>query len=167
LGECNIANETFDPRENLRTIISTLKAVNPDDWDEQKVISITHKGIDYDIPIYLSEESSSLDEPPFPFIDINLMECDYDPNNIKADTRKMEAYMDVGFWFTINDEIDPATFGKEVLDELQDNIRTNQEACGFDAHFISIRKIRLQREGNGRQVVYHYIIEIYAIYYDV
>lgn len=159
-------SETFDPRENLRTIISTLKAINPDDWEEQKVITFTYDSTDYMIPIFLSEESSSLEEPPFPFIDINLGKCTYDPHDVGATTRRMEAYMDVGFYFTASDDIVPSTFGKAVLDELQDNIRSNQETCGFAADFLSIRNIRLLREGSGRQVVYHYVIEIYAIFYD-
>jgi len=95
------------------------------------------------------------------------MQCDYDPHDIGALTRKMEAYMDVGIWFTANDNQTPATFGKAILDELIDQVRDNQETCGFNAHFINVRNVRLQREGSGRQVVYHYIVEIYAIYYDV
>ena len=163
---CSIA-ESFDPRENIRDVIGTSKAVNPDSWDEQYVLTITHEGDSYDIPIYLSEESSSFDEPPFPFIDINIMRCDYDPHDIGALTRKMEAYMDVGFWFTAQDHQTPATFGKAVLDELIDKVRDNQETCGFNAHFINVRNVRLIREGSGRQVVFHYVVEIYAIYYDV
>jgi len=160
-------SSSFDPRENIRTIICTEKYTNPDSWDAQKVISITHQGLSYDIPIYLSEESSSLDEPPFPFIDINLMQCTYDPHDIGATTRKMEAYMDVGFYFTTSDLKTPATFGKAVMDELIDKIRDYQETCSFDASFVNVRNVRLLREDDGRQVVYHYVVEIYAIYYDV
>jgi len=158
---------SLDPRENIREIIGTSKAVNPDSWDEQYVITVTADGMDYDIPIYLSEESSSLDEPPFPFIDLNIMNVDYEPHDIGAETRKMEAYIDVGFWFTANDEYDPSTLGKAVMDELQDRVRTEQESCNFNSHFVNIRSVKLQRDGNGKQAIYHYIIEIYAIYYDV
>jgi len=159
-------SESFDPRENIRTIIGTSKAVNPDSWDEELVLSITHQGLTFNIPIYLAEESSSLDEPPFPFVDINLMNVEYVPHDVGATTRKMEAYMDLGFWFTYTDDVDPATFGKAVLDELIDKIRDNQETCGFNAFFVNVRNIRLLREGSGRQVVFHYVIELYAIYYD-
>lgn len=158
--------DSLDPRENIRETIGTSKAINPDSWDEQYVITVTADGIDYDIPIYLSEESSSLEEPPFPFIDLNIMNTTYEPHDVAASTRKMESYIDVGFWFTANDEYDPATLGKAVMDKLQDLIRTEQESCNFNAHFVNIRNVKLMRDGNGKQAIYHYVIEIYALYYD-
>ncbi|RLI63603.1 MAG: hypothetical protein DRO67_05480 [Candidatus Asgardarchaeum californiense] len=160
-------SESLDPRELIRTTIGTSKAVNPDSWDEQQVLSITVSNIDYNIPIYLSEESSSLEEPPFPFIDINLMSVNYEPHDIGATTRKMEAYLDVGIWFTANDNYDPAIFGKAIVDKLIDQVRDNQELCAFGSeYFINVRRVRLLRSGQGRQVVYHYVIEMYVINYD-
>lgn len=158
---------SFDPREDIRETVGTSKAINPDSWGEQYVLSVTADGMDYDIPIYLAEDSSSLEEPPFPFIDLNIMNVTYEPHDVGALTRKMEAYIDVGFWFTANDEYDPSTFGKTVMDELQDVIRTQQESCNFQAHFINVRSVKLRRDGSGKQAIYHYVIEIYAIYYDL
>ena len=160
-------SESLDPRELIRTTIGTSKAVNPDSWEEFDVLSISVSGIDYDVPIYLSEEAASLEEPPFPLIDINLMKVDYEPHDVGATTRKHEAYLDVGIWFTANDNYSPAVFGKALLDELIDQVRSNQEVCGFgNDHFVNVRSVRLLREGSGRQVIYHYVVEIYLIYYD-
>lgn len=158
---------SFDCRKDIRETIGTLKAINNDDWEEQYVISVTADGMDYDIPIYLSEESASLEEPPFPFIDLNIMNVTYEPHDVGALTRKMESFIDVGFWFTANDEYDPSTFGKAVMDELQDVIRTQQESCNFQAHFVNVRSVKLRRDGSGKQAIYHYVIEIYAIYYSL
>ena len=158
---------SFDPRELVRSTIGTSKAVNPDSWDEHYVLSITNEGDTYNIPVYLSEESASLEEPPFPFIDINLMKVTYEPHDVGATTRKHEAYLDVGIWFTANDNYTPAIFGKAILDKLIDQVRSEQEVCGFgNDHFVNVRNVRLQREGRGKQVIYHYIVEIYLIYYD-
>ena len=158
---------SFDPRELVRSTIGTSKSVNPDSWDEHYVLSITDEGLSYNIPIYLAEESASLEEPPFPFIDINLMTVNYEPHDVGATTRKMEAYLDVGIWFTANDNYSPATFGKAILDKLLDQMRSEQEICGFgNDHFANVRNVSLKRDTIGRQVVYHYVVEIYLIYYD-
>lgn len=158
---------SYDPRELIRSTIGTSKAVNPDSWEEQYVLTITHEGITYNIPIYLSEESLSKDLPSLPLIDINLMQVDYDPHDIGATTRKHEAYLDVGFYFTQSDEIDVATFGKAVVDELIDKVRSYQEACSFGGNsFVNVKGVRLLRNEKEKQVVYQYVIEIYCIYYD-
>ena len=98
---------------------------------------------------------------------MNLMLVDYDPHDVGATTRKHEAYIDVGVWFCQADEINPTTFGKAIVDELIDKVRTTQESCGFsNISFTNIRSVRLLTEDNGRQVVYHYVIELYCLYYD-
>jgi len=162
-----MAYESFDPREVIRTQIGTNKATNPDDWEEQKVLTITHQGISYDIPMYMSEESLSKELPTLPFIDMNLMRVDYDPHDIGATTRKHEAYLDIGVYFTQSDEIDATTFGKAIVDELLNQLRTNQDSCAFTGiNYLYLRNVRLLKQDNEKQVVYQYVIEVYCIYYD-
>jgi len=162
-----MSHTSYDPRELIRSTIGTSKAVNPDSWDEQYVLSITYEGINYDIPIYLSEESLSKDLPSLPLIDVNLMQVDYDPHDIGATTRKQEAYLDIGFYFTVSDEYDAAGFGKAVLDEVLDKVRSYQETCSFGgSSFVNVRGVRLLRNTTEKQVVYQYVIEVYCIYYD-
>lgn len=164
---------SFDPRKHIRETIGTSKAINPDSWDEQYVLSITSSGLDYDIPIYLAEETKSDEQPSFPFIDMNLMQGDYEPHDIGATTRKCEAYIDIGIWYTASDEVNATDFGKDIVDQLINQVRTNQDSCNFtNVSYIYVRNVKLLREEQmskkqtGRQVVYHYVVEIYVIYYD-
>jgi len=63
--------------------------------------------------------------------------------------------------------IDTTSFGKDVLDELVSQVRDNQESCQFNRNtFINVGQVRLRKEDSGKQVVYQYVIEVYAIYYD-
>lgn len=160
-------NLTYDPRDLIRETIGEQKALNPDSWDEQWCLTITENDIEYNIPIYLLEESKSKDLPPLPLIDISIVEVDYEPHDIGALTRKCEAYLDVGVYYTCSDEINPQSFGKAILDELMSRVRDEQENCNFgNSAFISVRSIRQRKEEIGRQVVYQFIVEIYCLYYD-
>lgn len=165
-----MSHSSFDPRICIREIIGESYAVNPNDWDEQYCIQVEDKKRNtLNVPIYLSEEIKSLDLPNLPFIDIKLMTVSYVPHDIGARTRKCEAYYDVGIWFTHTDNIDSTTFGKTIADEIQNQIRTHQEVCGFKdcpIDFINIGKVRYLEERNGRQVVFHYVVEVYCLYYD-
>jgi hypothetical protein len=161
--------ESYDPRECIRGIIGETHAIKEDSWEEQSCVTIENNGEIQYIPIYLSEEVQSLDAPSMPFIDIKLMLVNYTPHDIGALTRKHEAYLDVGVWFTHVDDVDSTTFGKKIIDKIQDQIRTTQENCGFyDCHidFINLRSVRYIEETQGRQVIYRYVLEIYCIYYD-
>jgi hypothetical protein len=159
---------SYDPRSLIRGIIGTSKAMNPDSWEEQYVLPVSHNGITYNIPIYLGEESMSKDLPAFPLIDMNLLRVDYEPHDVGARTRKHEAYIDIGIFYSQSDEIDSTTFGKAILDTLVDAIRSNQETCSFGpSSFVSIRSVRALRNDNANQVVYQYNVELYCLYYDL
>lgn len=161
---------SYDPRRAIRDVICGLYAIKKGSWDEQYCITVENKhGDDIRVPVYLSEETKSLEQPSFPFIDIKLMLVNYTPHDIGALTRKHEAYFDVGIWFTLTDEVDSATFGKTITDEIQNQIRSTQELCGFHGcpiDFINVRAVRYLEETDGRQVVFHYVVELYCIYYD-
>lgn len=170
MGASNLA-ESYDPRLKIRETIGTSYAVDSGSWDEQYCIKIEDKhGDDVYVPIYLSEEVKSLDLPSMPLIEIKLMSVTYEPHDIGALTRKHEAYYDINIWFTHTDNVDSTTFGKTIIDEIQDQIRTTQEVCGFSEcpiQFASIRTVRYREDRNGRQVVYNYIVELYCLYYDL
>jgi hypothetical protein len=158
---------SYDPRSLIRSIIGTSKAINMENWDEQYVLVVSYDSKSYNVPIYLGEESLSKDLPAFPLIDMNLHLVDYEPNDVGAKTRKHEAYLDVGIYYSQSDDIDSAEFGKAILDTLIDAIRTNQEACAFGPScFVNVRSVRSMRNDNANQVVYKYNIEIYCLYYD-
>lgn len=161
---------SYDVRTCIREIIGTPRAINPDRWEDQYCIDIENRhGDTIYIPIYLAEEVKSETQPSMPFIDIKMMLTTYTPQDIGALTRKHEAYLDVGIWFTNTDEVDSTEFGRTIADEIQDQIRTTQEACGFHdcpIDFISVRAVRYLEEKEARQIIYHYVVEVYVIYYD-
>jgi hypothetical protein len=165
-----MAHTSYDPRKKIRETIGTLHAVKKGSWDEQYCIPIADShGDTLYIPIYLGEEAKSLDEPSMPFIDIKIMLVEYTPHDVGALTRRHKAYLDVGIWFTHTDNVDSTAFGKKIIDKLQNLIRTTQENCGFSGcpiDFININTVRYLEESNGRQVVFHYVLELYCIYYD-
>ncbi len=91
----------------------------------------------------------------------------YEPQDVGALTRKQEAVIDVGIYYTVADDVDSADFGKAIVDELISQIRTTQENCGFeDISFTNIRAVRFRKEESGKQVVCQYVVELYCLYYD-
>jgi hypothetical protein len=161
---------SYDPRIAIRNTIGTLYAIKKGSWDEQRCIRVTDNfGNRLYLPIYLAEEVNSKDLPSMPFISIHMREVQYTPHDIRARTRKHEAYYDVGVWFTATDNIDTTTFGKVIVDEIQHQIRSRQENCGFSdcpINFMTVESVRYLEQTQGAQVVYHYVVEVYCIYYD-
>ena len=158
---------SHDPRKSVRgTICST--------WWKEGVgdifyISITdNKGAPIKVPMFLSEELKTESIKEMPWLEMDLADCKYDPQDIGAVTREAEAYIDISLEFANTDNIDAASFGKKVMDELQKQIRTHQKNCTFNADttFVSIRHIRHLRENRAHQVVFKYVAELYVLYYD-
>lgn len=156
---------SYDYRETIREVIGTEKALNPDSWEEQWVLEVTHNGETYDVPMYMCEETRSKDLPAFPFIDMCLMRCDYKPHDIAARTREHEAYIDVSVYYTQSDEYDSASFGRAIMDALVDAVRDAQQACGFGENFVNVQSIKLHKD-NGKTVVFRYLVEIYCVWWD-
>ena len=156
---------SFDCRKSIREKIGTSW------WTEEDGESWNISALDNDtapirIPIYLAEEVKTESLKEMPFIDLNLAHVTYITNNVQGDKRKVEAYIDVGLWYTDTDNLDITSFGKKIIDELQDKIRSNQ--CTFTGiDYITIVDVRLQRETMAHQVIFHYIITVYCEYYDL
>jgi hypothetical protein len=156
---------SFDPRKEVRTKIGTQI------WDKDKgtgyaIQAADSKGKTIYVPIYLSEEVRSEVLANMPFIDVNLALCTYTPQDVGAVTRQHEAYLDFGIWFTDTDNIDVTLFGKTICDEIVNQIRTNQ--CAFDnISFINVEEVRHIKEVQAHQVVYHYVVTVYVLWYDV
>jgi len=157
---------SFDPRKDIRTVIGT-------DWyieEEGDISVVTVLDKNYDtvrIPLRLSEQTrtESLDE--LPYIEMALIHTSYEPHDIGATTRKREAYIDCHLYFTDTDNIDSTSFGKDVMDKMQDLIRDAH--CTFASTyrmFVNISDVRYIAEPKAHQVVFHYVFEIYAIHYD-
>jgi len=156
---------SFDCRKSIRETIGTTWWTEEDGETWNSTVT-DNDGTTIRIPIYLAEEVKSESLKEMPFIDLNLALVNYITNNVQGDKRKVEAYIDIGLWYTNTDNINITSFGKKIIDELQDKIRTNQ--CLFTGiDYITIENVKLLREPLAHQIVYHYVITVYAEYYDL
>lgn len=160
-----MAYVSFDPRKSIREKIGTTWW-SEEDGETWNISAVDNDSTTIRIPIYLAEEVKSESLKEMPFIDLNLALVNYITNNVQGDKRKVEAYLDIGLWYTDTDNINATSFGKKIIDELQDKIRTNQ--CLFTGiDYITIERVKLERETQAHQVVFHYIITVYCEYYDL
>jgi len=156
---------SFDPRKTIRSVIGT------DFWDKDKgalyaLTTTDSKGKIQYIPFLLSEEVKAEVLMNMPFLEMNLAYCLYEPHDIGASTRKHDAYIDIGLWFADTDNIDVTSFGKDICDNIVNEIRTNQ--CSFPGiTFINVEDIRHIRETRAHQIVFHYVITVYCLWYDL
>lgn len=158
---------SLDPRKIIRTAIGTTW------YDEEEGDLLTVNVTDNDnetvrIPIRLDEEFKTESIDKLPVLIMKLANVTYDPANVAATVRKEEAYIDIDLIFTDTDNIDTTSFGKKVMDKLQDLVRDYQ--CTFAADekmFINIESVRYIPEIKAHQVVFHYVCTIYCIFYDL
>jgi len=162
-----MAYSSLDVRTKIRQLLGTLR-LNEDD-EEEYVISIDnpeYASKPIYVPIYFSEEINSNVLPAMPFLELEPLTSMYEPQDIGAATRKMEEWITMHFYFTNIDDIVPENFAKTLKDYLQNTIRTNQ--CSTSGiTFMNIEEERFERETDGHQEVYHYIITLYVLYYDI
>lgn len=159
--------DSFDPREALRTIITTAADLFQTGIDQRVIEIIDAKGNKYKIPIYLTEESKSDILPPLPFVEFGLLHALAIPQDIGASTRKNEAIMDVHVYWQKSDDIEQNKFGKLISDKLCDVIRINQCGTVAGTHFINVTNTGgVLTENYARQVVYHRVMEVYVLFYD-
>ena len=157
---------SFDPRKDIRTVIGTAW------WNEEEgsisVVTVTDANSELvRVPLRMAEETKteSLDE--MPYIEMSLAYVDYNEWDIGAETRQREAYIDCHLYFTDTDNIDSTSFGNDVISQMHELVRSAQ--CTFGTTykmFVNINEVRYIREERAHQVVFHYVLTIYAIHYD-
>lgn len=158
---------SFDPREVLRTVITTSADLFSNGTDERVITVTDTAGNDYRIPIYLVEESKSDELKPLPMIELGLLHETASPQDIGASTRKHEAIIDVKISWTKNDNVEQSKFGKLITDKLCDVIRINQCGTVTGTHFINVQSTgRVLIENGPRQVIYYRVMEVYVLWYD-
>lgn len=162
-----MAITSHDPRKSVRSTIGTAS------WEESigdyYYIAVTdNDGKSIRVPIFMSEEVKTESIKEMPWIEMDLAMCTYEPHDVGAVTRKAEAYIDISVEFADTDNIDAASFGKKVIDELISQVRTHQMNCTFpvDTTFVSVQDVRHLRENRAHQVVFKYILTLYVLYYD-
>jgi hypothetical protein len=165
-SEFAIAYPTFEPREIVRTALTTSWDINEDGTSEN-VMNITdskHNAIK--IPIYLTEETKSGILPSLPFIELGLLHVNSAPQDIAASTRKNEAYIDINIYYTTMDNVDPVDLGKKICDKISGYIR-NYQSTTTGIHFMNITNTsKVFIENYGKQVVFHRNMELYCLFYD-
>ena len=155
--------ESFDPRKTIRETIGTLKY---DDEDNiYYYLSVDNNENDsVEIPLYLHEEIRSGELPYLPYIVMRILRVRYIPHNISATTREHQAILGILVQYSDTDDIDRTSFGKKILDELQNQIRTNQ--ASITNMFMNINNVRQVDSNYGHQVVYGWNVELYVRYHD-
>lgn len=157
---------SFDPRKTIRSAIGTAWWI-PEEGDVS-VVTVSGNYGDIRIPIRMDEEFKTESIDNYPVLIMKLATVTYDPANVAATVRKQEAHIDVDLVFIDTDDIDTTSFGKKVMDKLQDLIRDYQSTCAADnKFFINIESVRYIPEPSAHQVVFHYVCTIYCIYYDL
>lgn len=156
----------FEPRQSIIDKISTSYDVDKDGTLESCVTVTGNRNNIIYIPLYFSEEVKSESLPEMPYGELRIVSVEYEPHDIGASTRKMEAYIDLHIYFTNIDGISRKTFAEKIKDKLQDEIRTNQ--CSFtNITFININSDTYVIEEKEKQTYFHYICTIYCLYYDL
>jgi hypothetical protein len=161
-----MAYEAYDPRDDIRAKIGT----NRYDFDREESY-YTIDVVDDDartihIPMYDREEVKSGEQPNLPFISMALAHVINEPHDVRASTRKFIAYIDIDVAYVATDNINIKDFGKKIKNELHDKIRAYQETTN-GVFFMNIDDERYIDETNPRQMVFHYILTLQCIFYDV
>lgn len=162
-----MAYEAFDPRKAYREAHGTERDVNHDGTNEY-CLTVTVRDETVYVPMYISEEIQSENLPELPYIEMEIPPggTTYEPHDIGAATRKIESMILLHVYFTDTDNIDRTEFAKKIKDKLHDITRTNQSITP-GITFMNIEDDGLEEETDGRRVVFHYIVTLYCLYYDL
>lgn len=158
---------SFDPRKAFRESLGTSKY--DDDGNLFYYLSVTdNENQPLLVPMYLSEEIKSEDEPKLPFMYMHIPPdgTEYEPHDIKAATRKVETEIKIHIYIPDLDNIDRTSLAKKIKDELHNLVRNNQSTTS-GITFMNLQREGMEPETDGRQVVYHYTATLYCLYYDL
>lgn len=161
----------FDPRTNLISSIGYRYDFNFDDIDES-CVSVTYpslgkKGDTCYIPMFQPDEVRTGELPIFPFIEITLVSSPKQTHNIGGDTHLRECYFDFNLYIVDNDYITVKEMAPLIRSEIANRIATYRASvskCTFVEVINDGREIIESYDG-GKQKVFHYVMECYAIDY--
>ena len=155
---------SYDPRKIIRSTIGTTGYT--DDDDTYYYLSVTDDVSDtVKVPIYMGEEVKSGSLPNMPYITFRSMTTRYDVGDVGGRIYEHYAYIDAMVEFTDMENIDRTSFGKKIIDELVDKVRTYQSII-TGVQFLDIIGVRQFDVPYGHQVVYTYVVELRAWYND-
>jgi hypothetical protein len=161
-----MAFTAFDPRDSIRNKIGTDWDIEDDGIIEKCIIITDNDNASLYIPMYFSEAIKSENLPTMPYIEMRMLKTYYLEHDVGATTRKMDSYIDLHVYITDTDNIDREACGKKVKDFLQNAIRTNQYTF-TNIEWINVDSDDYLPEQSGSQLVYHYIMTIHCLHYDI
>lgn len=161
----SIAFISYDPRKTIRETIGTRRWDFNNQRDEYNMVVTDDMGETHYIPMLLSEECRSGSLPAFPYIKMHRALTRYEPHNIQGSVRFMKAYIDLMLYFTNIDNLTINTFKQQILDAIQNAVRSNQSTTA-GTFWMNIQDEREIEENDGHQVVYIYALTLYCEHHD-
>ena len=155
----------YDPRDSIRQTIGTARWNFAQGCTSYYSCLTDDDGEEYNVPIYLSEETQVESLPEMPFIEMHTAHVSYAPHNPGATIREMRSYVDIFIYFTNTDNITPANLMKKINDDLQDKVRVDQSNV-TGTWFFHIVDERHQKEVEGKQVQFTCILTLECIWTD-
>ena len=152
----------YDMRSRIRTTIGTKKDYNNDNIDEYIITVKDDWNTDTYIPLLLSPEETHMQDPyPMPYVAMHYMTSPTLIHNVQGDVKEQEAYIDMHIWIP-NTDGSSASFVKRISDKIADLIMIYRNST------TSIDSMELLNDGrdlvemDGKQVIYHRILELYC-----
>jgi len=157
-----MSHTAFDPRSD---IISTIGFTRYVDGVDRSTVSVENKyGDKVFIPLLLPGEARTGDLPRLPMIEVNLMSSPHSTINIGGDVKYQEAYIDFNIYYTHTSDIEPATFGVSVADELCNLITSKRNNLPIGMYMEVINSGReIIEQQDGKQVVFHRVVEVKCV----
>lgn len=152
---------SFDPRITIRNSICSLRDCNNDGVDEY-VFTTTNDIDTVYIPLLLPEETRGQNPYPMPFVEMLLVNSPSKVHNVQGDIREQDAYIDFNIWYTNDDNISCATFGKRIADQIVNQIMTYRHSVTSVSWMEVLNDGREMIEDNGKTVWFHRVVEVYA-----
>lgn len=156
---------SYDPRKKIRETIGTSHWNSDDQRTDYCMVVTDDMGTTHHIPMLLSEECRSGSLPEMPFIKMHRALTRYTPHNIQGSVRFMKAYVDLMLYFTNVDDLTINTYKQQILDALQNAVRSNQSTTD-GTFWMNIEDEREIEENDGHQVVYIYALTLYCEHHD-
>jgi len=153
-----------DIRHHLRTTIGF-------DWEVDGVdcstVSVKDSNDEWIyVPLFLPGECRTGELPEMPFIEMTLVNAPSYTLNLSGDTNRDESYLDFNIYYVATDNLSATSFGRDVADkivQLLDTYKTSVTSTYWVDVLNSSREIIEDYSGS---VVFHRVVEVFALNYQ-
>jgi len=154
--------QCFDPRHDIRKTIGTLVDYNGDNVDEYCLSFTDDVGDTRTIPILMPTEVRSETPYVMPYIETLVISTPAQSRGLNGGNRQSDCRLQYSIWYTTQDTSSCTQYGKRAAAALIDGIQTHQ-ASTPSSYFVDVTDEGQELvEADGKQVVYHRIVEVYA-----